>query len=160
MRRRTPRKRLGTVPRNQGEELGITLKDLASIPEIVGVKFMTYVDSDKPEALPAIVQEVAVQAKAAHDANLLFFPEDLPAKTMNGVKILDPKKDPMTRDQVRKQAVWSSRNPILFAKALRDAKLILIATSTRRPLYLICIRRICAGAGRAGQCPTRKWTPS
>lgn len=107
---------IGETPTNQGTELGITLEDLKRLKAqgVIGIKFMTYIDSDQPDTLPAIVSEVKAMAERAHEAELLFFPEDLPAKTMNGEAF-----DTSTREGLRKKALWSARNPILFAKEMR-----------------------------------------
>jgi hypothetical protein len=88
------------------------LAELATIPTVVGIKFMTYVDSDHPETYSTIVEEVRLQADAAHAVGLLFFPEDLPAKSVAG--------RPFDEVGQVERSRWEARNPILFAKALRE----------------------------------------
>ncbi|GEM_PF-3829423 len=110
-------KAIGNRPMNQGEELGYTLEEIAAIPEVVGIKFMAYVDSAQPDTYKTIGEEMKKQAELAHAAGLLFFPEDLPAKSING-KSFD-EKTPQGR---REKAVWEARNAVLFAKALHDSQ--------------------------------------
>jgi nickel-dependent lactate racemase/phosphoglycerate dehydrogenase-like enzyme/transketolase C-terminal domain/subunit len=119
---------IGKRPTNQGEELGITAADVAAVPQVVGLKFMTYVDSSNPAAFDPIVREVIVQSQVAHGAGLLFFPEDLPAKTAAGKSFedaFDSEPDPakegkrrLTDEGKRQKAEWEAKNPLLFAEAL------------------------------------------
>ncbi|MCM8797159.1 MAG: UTP--glucose-1-phosphate uridylyltransferase, partial [Candidatus Omnitrophica bacterium] len=113
---------IGNTPKNQGMELGISLEELRQVPQVIGVKFMTYIDAalhkENPETLNNIVTEVRSQAEEAHRAGLLFFPEDLPAKSMNGVAFEE--KGKKTKLGQRKEAIWAAENSLMFAKALAE----------------------------------------
>ena len=119
---------IGKRPTNQGEELKITPGELAHISEIVGLKFMTYVDSSKPEAFAEITKEVQSQSVATHRAGFLFFPENLPAKNVNGddftvaFESQDVRgKRKLTSEGEKEKAGWDANNSVLFAQALDKA---------------------------------------
>ena len=108
--------KIGNRPTNQGEELNIAPEEVAQIEQVVGLKFMTYVDSSSPEAYNTIIDEVKKQSISTHKAGLLFFPEDLPAKTAAGKDL-----DEVFNTDLEK-AKWAANNPKLFAKALFEAE--------------------------------------
>ncbi|MBN1688399.1 MAG: 6-phosphofructokinase, partial [Candidatus Omnitrophica bacterium] len=111
--------KIGERPRNQGEELGITLEELAQVPQVIGIKFMVYLDSSQPLAFDAIMREVKAMSQAAHRAGLLFFPEDLPAKTINSQKY-EEAFNLKTLQGRRAFADWAADNPLFFAQGLSE----------------------------------------
>ncbi len=103
--------RIGKRPTNQGEDLKVSLEEFSAVRQIIGIKFLTYMDSKvKQSQLDNIGREIKHQSIAAHKAGLLFFPEELPAKTVYGQSTSVSNK--------LKDAKWKAKNAVTMARLL------------------------------------------